>query len=181
MSQIYSIIILKMGAFNVMYRDQNFFETMIYFIQQVLKELFEREQFKLIEEEINRIFRTNTFNLIKRRHFEDEKLKKYPVLRENIGKESIDLIIGKLEKRSRIPKTNWKFQLMNEKSDIKPYFIKQTPCASVHSRSPLIAMLFPSSKERLFQQEKERKTREASFAFRARLNDSDLNIWIDKR
>lgn len=71
--------------------------------------MFDREEFKTIEEELNRIFRTNTFNLIKRRHFEDEKLKKYPVLRENGGKESIEGIIGKMEKRARIPKTNWKF------------------------------------------------------------------------
>ena len=58
---------------------------------------------------------------------------------------------------------------MSEKSDIKPYFIKQTACASIHSRSPLIAMLFPSAKERLFQQEKIRKRREASYAFRSKL------------
>jgi len=57
-----------------------------------------------MEEEINRIFRTNTFNLIKKRHIEDEKLKRFPVLRDGGGKETIDTIISKMEKRSRIPR-----------------------------------------------------------------------------
>lgn len=37
---------------------------------------------------------------------------------------------------------------MSEKSDVKPYFIKLTPCGSVYSRSPVIAMIVPSAKER---------------------------------
>lgn len=57
-----------------------------------------------MEEEINRIFRTNTFNLIKKRHFEDEKLKKFPVLREGSTKESIQSIISKMEQRARVPR-----------------------------------------------------------------------------
>lgn len=49
-----------------------------------------------MEEEINRIFRTNTFNLIKKRHYEDEKLKRFPVLRDGNGKETINTIITKM-------------------------------------------------------------------------------------
>ena len=33
------------------------------------------KDFKFIEEEINRIFRTNCFNIIKRRHFEEDRSK----------------------------------------------------------------------------------------------------------
>ena len=33
------------------------------------------KDFKFIEEEINRIFRTNCFNIIKRRHFEGDRSK----------------------------------------------------------------------------------------------------------
>ena len=46
----YSMIILKMGNFRIVNRDQNFFETMIYFISQVLKEFFDRDDYKLIDE-----------------------------------------------------------------------------------------------------------------------------------
>lgn len=62
----------------------------------------------MMEEEINRIFRTNTFNLIKKRHFEDDKLKKFPVLRDGIsGKETISTIITKMQQRSRVPRVNF--------------------------------------------------------------------------
>lgn len=45
---------------------------MIYFISQVLKENFEEEIYPVIDSELNRIFRTNTFNLIRRRYQEDK-------------------------------------------------------------------------------------------------------------
>lgn len=35
-----------------------------------------------IDEELNRMFRTNTFNLIKRRHDEDQLVQKYPDLKD---------------------------------------------------------------------------------------------------
>ena len=69
-----------------------------------MKEIVEKDEYKKIEEEINRIFRTNTFNLIKKRHFEDEKLRKFPILRETSGKETVENIINKMEKRAKIPK-----------------------------------------------------------------------------
>ncbi len=52
----------------MIFKDQYFFETMIYFISQILKSVFDSDEHALIEEELNRIFRTNAFNLIKRRH-----------------------------------------------------------------------------------------------------------------
>lgn len=39
---------------------------------------------------------------------------------------------------------------MAEKSNLKPFFIRSTRCAAVKARSPLIAIVFPSAKERLF-------------------------------
>ena len=41
---------------------------MIYFLTQVLQTYFEGSHFLIINEELNRIFRTDAFNLIKRRH-----------------------------------------------------------------------------------------------------------------
>ncbi|KAM3131256.1 hypothetical protein pb186bvf_016574 [Paramecium bursaria] len=157
------------------YRDQNFFETLIYFIAQVLKKMFDgHKDFKFIEEEINRIFRTNCFNIIKRRHFEEDRSKgrgpkdkslhhqKTEIL-EKLGKvcrntkefeqhdEERRKLIDRLYRISLHRQNNTKFEMMKEKSEIKPYFIKQTPCASINSRSPIIAMVFPSAMERLFQ------------------------------
>lgn len=67
MSFVYSGILLSQGDYRYMFKDQYFFETMIYFLCQVLKHNFDREEFVPLEEELNRVFRTNTFNLIKRR------------------------------------------------------------------------------------------------------------------
>jgi len=41
----YSMIILEKGSHKVINRDQNFFETVIYFISQILKEFFNREDY----------------------------------------------------------------------------------------------------------------------------------------
>ncbi len=51
---------------------------MIYFISQILKENFDEEIYPKIDSELNRIFRTNTFNLIKRRYQEDQVINQYP-------------------------------------------------------------------------------------------------------
>ena len=56
-----------------------------------------------------------------------------------------------MEKRSRVPKYKYKHFIMKEKSEIKPYYIKSSAYASVGQRSPMIAMVLPSAKERLFQ------------------------------
>lgn len=41
-------------------------------------------------------------------------------------------------------------EMMVEKSSLKPFFIRSTRCAAINARSPLIAIMFPSAKERLF-------------------------------
>jgi hypothetical protein len=61
--------------------------------------------------EINRIFRTNIFNLIKRRNLEDDRIKRYPVLRENNRKEQVEQVISKLQQRSHIPNFNMRHWL----------------------------------------------------------------------
>jgi hypothetical protein len=63
-----------------------------------MKEFYQREEYSKIDEglkkfylnnsEINRLFRTNCFNLIKRRHFEDDRLKKFPILKETTVREN---------------------------------------------------------------------------------------------
>ena len=67
---------------------------------------------------------------------------------------------------------------MKEKSEIKPYYIKSSAYASVGQRSPMIAMMLPSAKERLFQQEKQRKKRQISLAFRVDLTENEVGNWM---
>lgn len=74
-------VLLGYGDNKMVFKDQYFFETMLYFLTQVLKENFEGEDFKIVDEELNRIFRTDAFNLIKRRQVEDEVYEKYPALK----------------------------------------------------------------------------------------------------
>lgn len=45
---------------------------------------------------------------------------------------------------------NMKVQMNSEKSEIKPMFMKNTPCGSYNARSPLISLLYPSTKEKMF-------------------------------
>lgn len=81
-SYIYMGILLSYGESKFIFKDQYFFETMIYFIGQILKENFEEEVYPIIDLELNRMFRTNTFNLIKRRYEEDQIINKYPELKD---------------------------------------------------------------------------------------------------
>ena len=61
-------ILLGYGDNKMVFKDQYFFETILYFMTQILHQYFEGRQAMLIDEELNRMFRTNAFNLIKRRH-----------------------------------------------------------------------------------------------------------------
>ena len=74
-------ILLGYGDNKMVFKDQYFFETMIYFLTHILHSNFETNQYEMIDEELNRLFRTNAFNLIRRRNEEDEIYKKYPALK----------------------------------------------------------------------------------------------------
>ena len=56
-----------------------------------------------LEEEVNRLFRSNAFNITERKIQQEERLQKYPQLRE--GKdETTEEIAKRLQLRHRIPK-----------------------------------------------------------------------------
>ena len=61
-------ILLGYGDNKLVFKDQYFFETMIYFLTQILRSNIDPAHCGMVEEELNRIFRTDAFNLIKRRH-----------------------------------------------------------------------------------------------------------------
>ena len=47
--------------------DRTFYETLVMFTAKVLQGAFEKEEVPRLEEELNRLFRTNAFNISKRR------------------------------------------------------------------------------------------------------------------
>ena len=66
-----------------------------------------------------------------------------------------------------------------DKSEIKPMFIKNTPCGSYHARSPLIALIYPSTKEKLHLFDKERRKREISLCRKSVLKENDISYTIE--
>lgn len=59
-------------------QDQAFYETMMIFTGKVLHNAFEKPEVPKLEEEINRLFRSNAFNITQRAQFEEERKLRYP-------------------------------------------------------------------------------------------------------
>lgn len=62
--------------------DINFFESLTIFSAKVLKEAFDSSELMKLEEEINRLFRTNAFNITERKLHQDALERQYPQLKE---------------------------------------------------------------------------------------------------
>jgi protein phosphatase 1 regulatory subunit 36 len=147
-SYAYMGVLLSHGEARFIFKDQYFFETMIYFLSQIMKENFEEDIYPVIDSELNRIFRTNTFNLIKRRYQEDKLMDEYPELKDTKYSSTAQ---GDSELISRLKahkKFHYSMQIRNkpEPSLTKPLDIQNSASHSIHSRSPLIASYFPSSR-----------------------------------
>ena len=106
MSYHYSAIIinfntqcLKEERHRSNYKDQVFFEAMIYLVERVMKEMFSREDFLLVQEEIKRLFRTNRYNLIKKRHENDDILHRYPALKDHKNNNNLTNILTRAPER----------------------------------------------------------------------------------
>ena len=141
-------VLLSHGEAKFIFKDQYFFETMIYFISQVLKERFDEEIYPIVDSELNRIFRTNQFNLIQRRYQEDKLIDKYPELQDTKyhGTQNCDSeLINRLRAHKRF---HYAAQIKSRPSPslTKPLDIQQSASKSIHSRSPLIASYFPSER-----------------------------------
>lgn len=156
-------ILLGYGDNKMVFKDQYFFETMLYFLTQILQSNFEGSHFLLINEELNRIFRTDAFNLIKRRHIEDEAFRKNPALKEGKYDGTTNSVL-KLENRLKLQrKNNYSMQLKTDKVRMmsKPIELSLSTFNSVRSRSPLIASFYPSEKEKLYYFGKEVREKES--------------------
>ena len=64
-----------------------------------MKEMFSREDFLLVQEEINRLFRTNRYNLIKKRHENDDILHRYPALKDYKNSNNLTNILTRAPER----------------------------------------------------------------------------------
>ena len=100
-------------------------QTMIAFCQKVLEPAFDEKDHRLFEEELNRLFRTNEFNVAV--HI---KAFRVPVS---------DL----LQEKNRVVRKK-----VNELTDIRPLYTKKKgKLYKAANRSPLISLLFPSKLE----------------------------------
>ena len=74
------------------------------FSAKVLQNAFDKAEVSKLEEEINRLFRSNAFNISQRNQFEEQRKKKFPQLVDPPAKETNAEMIKRLEQRFRIPK-----------------------------------------------------------------------------
>ena len=56
----------------------NFYETLTIFSARVLKDAFDSSELMKLEEEINRLFRTNAFNITERKLHKDTLERQFP-------------------------------------------------------------------------------------------------------
>ncbi|EGR34509.1 hypothetical protein IMG5_009180 [Ichthyophthirius multifiliis] len=70
-----------------------------------MEQFFNKSDFPKVKEELNRLFRKNTFNMQKKRFLVDEYSKQYPQLNkiQNIKREFPDKLVNK-EQSLKVPK-----------------------------------------------------------------------------
>jgi hypothetical protein len=86
--------------------DRYFYETLMVFSAKVLQTAFDKTDIPKLEEEINRLFRSNAFNISSRVQFNEARMKKYPQLKEPNPKETSADLIKRMELRFKVPKEN---------------------------------------------------------------------------
>jgi hypothetical protein len=131
--------------------EQNFYETLIFYVAKVMQPIFDKEQIRWLEDELNRLFRSTAFNISRRNHVEDERIKRFPNLK--VQKKNQDSIINNIIIRNSIPRERLRVQI-NESVEFKPAYVKLSAFKALSSRSPMISLILPSPSERvrLFEQ-----------------------------
>ena len=61
-------------------QDRYFYETMMIFSAKVLQTAFDKSDISKLEEEINRLFRSNAFNISQRTQYDQARKRKYQCL-----------------------------------------------------------------------------------------------------
>lgn len=152
MSQIHSYMQFKSKILQNQKNDRYFYEMMMVFCSKVLQQAMKRkEDIPRLDEEINRLFRSNAFNISQRVHADEQRKKKYPQLKEPASKEKADDLIHRMELRFKVPKESNRQSYIRSKTEIRPLFARLTPHGAVSARSPLVSLIFPSQKDRINQ------------------------------
>lgn len=126
--------------------EQNFFETLIYYIAKVMQPLFEKEQIKWLEDELNRLFRSTAFNISRRNHLEYERSRRFPVLK--VQKKNLDSLVDNIIIRNSVPRDRLRVRI-NESVEIKPGYVKLSAFKALSARSPMISLILPSPSDRV--------------------------------
>ena len=71
MNSCHSFMQFKSKILSNQKADQYFYETMMIFSAKVLQNAFDKTDIPKLEEEINRLFRSNAFNISQRMQFEE--------------------------------------------------------------------------------------------------------------
>lgn len=89
----------------------------------MLKDAFDPSELMKLEEEINRLYRSNAFNITERKiHLENQK-KQYPQLAEvNVYTEVHDDREKRILLRQKVPKDWRKAKFQRNKSEIRPFY-----------------------------------------------------------
>ena len=134
------------------------------FSAKVLQTAFDKSDIPKLEEEINRLFRSNAFNISQRVQYNEARKKKYPQLKEPGKQETNAELIKRMELRFKVPKENNRQSYIRSKNEIRPLFNRLTPHGATNSRSPLVSMIFPSLKDKIkiFQDESSKKDQSSS-------------------
>jgi Protein phosphatase 1 inhibitor len=154
-AQRYGELLLKQRKLVSKLDDQNFFETIIYFIIKVIQPAFKKDQLVILDEELNRLFRSTAFNIVQRRRADEERFKKFPQLKKPYGRRDPDTVIKNIILRSWYGKDKHKVNVIDGIE--RPAYVKITPFKAITSRSPLISLLLPSPKDKIRAFEESRK------------------------
>ena len=138
---------LLLNQRNLALEDQSFYETVIFFIIKVLKSDFTAEQGVILEEELNRLFRSTAFNISQRKNTEGAKYIKFPQLKTSPKKDP-DTVIEHIMLRNLVSKTT-KSKSYSLDGIKRPAFVRISPFKAISSRSPLISLLLPSAKDKI--------------------------------
>ena len=77
--------------------DRYFYETLMVFSAKVLQTAFDKSDIPKLEEEINRLFRSNAFNISTRVQYDAARKKKYPQLEEAGSKDTNEALLKRME------------------------------------------------------------------------------------
>jgi len=124
---------------------------MMIFSAKVLQTAFDKGDIPKLEEEINRLFRSNAFNISSRMQQDEQRKKKYPQLKEAGPKDTNEDLLKRMELRFKVPKENNRQSYLKSKTEIRPLFNRLTPHGATNSRSPLVSMIFPSMQDKVKQ------------------------------